>query len=233
MLETLGPKKRGELTVGGCGGRPYLKNCKPKMITKTYNWNATMICLQYLDISAIIAASNGAFSPLGTSHSGKKNAKSGNDARDDTTINTISAEEWEAGPPLLLSTNGVKSMIEENLVNGKVNAVTSHVGCSSKVIVNHGRLHHVTRCKPHKRKVAKKKDKNGREYVRNTLSSHEANVKVVIGALAMGVGGKNISTMMAILDLPHGKNFSNNATSKIEDEISVVICDMAAHAMPE
>eukprot|EP00957_Ditylum_brightwellii_P057325 4345472-Ditylum_brightwellii.AAC.1 len=63
------------------------------------------------------------------------------------------------------------------------------------------------------------------------LSSHEANVKVVIGALATCIGGKDISTMMAILDLPHGKNFSNNATSKIEDEIGVLSCDMAVQAM--
>eukprot|EP00957_Ditylum_brightwellii_P056513 4284484-Ditylum_brightwellii.AAC.1 len=156
------------------------------------------------------------------------NTKSGNDAKDDTTPNTISTEEREAGPMLLLSANGVKSMIEENLIcglcineekdllsdrigkhtkalvptffhdtvdeivddekrheyeqrklNGKVNVVTSHVGCSSKVMVNYGRLHHVTCCKLHKRKVAKKKDMNGQEYVRNTLSSHEANLKVV------------------------------------------------------
>eukprot|EP00957_Ditylum_brightwellii_P150961 11494688-Ditylum_brightwellii.AAC.1 len=47
----------------------------------------------------------------------------------------------------------------------------------------------------------------------------------------MGVGVKDVSTMMAVLDLPHGKNFSNNATSKIKDEIGVVICDMAVQTM--
>eukprot|EP00957_Ditylum_brightwellii_P086746 6601167-Ditylum_brightwellii.AAC.1 len=87
----------------------------------------------------------------------------------------------------------------------KVNVVTNHVGCYSEVRVKCGRLHHVTCCKPQKRKVAKKKDKNGQEYVRNTLLSHEVNRKVVISALVMG----------------------------IDDEAGVVICDMAVQTTAE
>eukprot|EP00957_Ditylum_brightwellii_P041865 3171109-Ditylum_brightwellii.AAC.1 len=49
----------------------------------------------------------------------------------------------------------------------------------------------------------------------------------------MGVGGKDISTMMAILDLPRGENFSNNATSKIKDGVAVVIHGMAVQEMAE
>eukprot|EP00957_Ditylum_brightwellii_P039008 2948575-Ditylum_brightwellii.AAC.1 len=66
------------------------------------------MCLHNLDLPARVAANSEAFSSLGTSDDGKKDAKSDDDARDDTTINTISTEDWKFGPALLLSTNGVK-----------------------------------------------------------------------------------------------------------------------------
>eukprot|EP00957_Ditylum_brightwellii_P123043 9381821-Ditylum_brightwellii.AAC.1 len=91
VLDKSGPEEKAKLTIGGVGGNPGLTR---------------------------VAASNEVFSSLGTSDNGKKDAKSDDDARDGTTTNTISAEEWEVGPTLLLSTNDVNNIIKDNFVCG-------------------------------------------------------------------------------------------------------------------
>eukprot|EP00957_Ditylum_brightwellii_P021750 1640725-Ditylum_brightwellii.AAC.1 len=56
---------------------------------------------------------------------------------------------------------------------------------------------------------------------------------MVLGALAMGVGGKEIMAVMAMLDLPHAKYSNSCAFSVVEDEISVLLQDAALKAMEE
>eukprot|EP00957_Ditylum_brightwellii_P068260 5181820-Ditylum_brightwellii.AAC.1 len=56
---------------------------------------------------------------------------------------------------------------------------------------------------------------------------------MVLGALAMGVSGKEITTIMAMLDLPHEKYFNSCAFSVVEDKISVLLQGAALKAMEE
>eukprot|EP00957_Ditylum_brightwellii_P040395 3057015-Ditylum_brightwellii.AAC.1 len=91
----------------------------------------------------------------------------------------------------------------EHMMKKKVLIMTNSVECSTKMKVSCAGLHQSCACKPPKRNIPWKVDKNGKEYVRDTLSGHKLNTKMVLGALAMGVGGKEIITIMAMLDLPH------------------------------
>eukprot|EP00957_Ditylum_brightwellii_P075360 5726725-Ditylum_brightwellii.AAC.1 len=56
---------------------------------------------------------------------------------------------------------------------------------------------------------------------------------MILGVLAMGVGGKEITTIMAMLDLPHAKYFSSHAFSVVEDEIGVSLRDAGMKEMEE
>eukprot|EP00957_Ditylum_brightwellii_P070469 5354162-Ditylum_brightwellii.AAC.1 len=112
----------------------------------------------------------------------------------------------------------------------KVLMMTNSVGCSTKIKVSCTGLH-ACACKPMKRNVPRKVDKHGKEYVRETLSRHEVNTKMALGALVMGVCGKEITTIMAMLDLTHAKYFNSCAFSVVKDEIGVLLQDAALKAM--
>ena len=63
------------------------------------------------------------------------------------------------------------------------------------------------------------------------LSAYKSNVKLMLSSLMMGIGGKDVKTLLTFMDLPHSKNFGKNAFHTLEEEIGEVIRDVAVLQM--
>mmetsp|Transcript_37363 Transcript_37363/g.54638 ORF Transcript_37363/g.54638 Transcript_37363/m.54638 type:complete len:456 (-) Transcript_37363:846-2213(-) len=113
---------------------------------------------------------------------------------------------------------------------GDLDVGVCHHGCASdvKICCEDG---HEYNCDAKCRPVKGKKGKDGKVYRRVKLSTYESNAKMLLAQYVMGVGGEEIQQFLALLDLPHGKNFSKNALSRVECDVGVVLRDVTDTCM--
>ena len=51
----------------------------------------------------------------------------------------------------------------------------------------------------------------------------------MLSSLMMGIGGKDVKTLLTFMDLPHSKNFGKNVFHTLEEEIGEVIWDVLCY----